>query len=151
MFFFASRRRHTRCALVTGVQTCALPIYAARGDAPATAAVAGGPRYGLSTVGLSYPFAAAIAKGFSDAAVAAGATPVVLDAQGSVQKQANDIDDLVAQRVKGIAIMPLDSVVAQGWVDRVGRAGVPVARSEEHTSELQSLMRISYAVFCVKK
>src|SRR3546814_3056689 len=26
MFFFASRRRHTRCALVTGVQTCALPI-----------------------------------------------------------------------------------------------------------------------------
>src|SRR3546814_8445094 len=30
-FFFSSRRRHTRCALVTGVQTCALPIY---GDAP---------------------------------------------------------------------------------------------------------------------
>src|SRR3546814_7489370 len=26
-FFFASRRRHTRCALVTGVQTCALPIW----------------------------------------------------------------------------------------------------------------------------
>src|SRR3546814_1917084 len=25
-FFFSSRRRHTRCALVTGVQTCALPI-----------------------------------------------------------------------------------------------------------------------------
>src|SRR3546814_1348785 len=28
---------------------------------------------------------------------------------------------------------------------------VPFARSEEHTSELQSLMRISYAVFCLKK
>src|SRR3546814_2685450 len=28
MFFFSSRRRHTRCALVTGVQTCALPIFA---------------------------------------------------------------------------------------------------------------------------
>src|SRR3546814_3344657 len=27
----------------------------------------------------------------------------------------------------------------------------PLARSEEHTSELQSLMRISYAVFCLKK
>src|SRR3546814_2775410 len=26
VFFFSSRRRHTRCALVTGVQTCALPI-----------------------------------------------------------------------------------------------------------------------------
>src|SRR3546814_1489352 len=30
-FFFSSRRRHTRCALVTGVQTCALPIFL-RGD-----------------------------------------------------------------------------------------------------------------------
>src|SRR3546814_3082276 len=29
LFFFSSRRRHTRCALVTGVQTCALPISAA--------------------------------------------------------------------------------------------------------------------------
>src|SRR3546814_7032898 len=30
-FFFSSRRRHTRCALVTGVQTCALPIYSLEG------------------------------------------------------------------------------------------------------------------------
>jgi ribose transport system substrate-binding protein len=103
-----------------------------RGTARATAAVppvavAGAPRYGLSTVGLSYPFAAAIAKGFADAATRAGATAVVLDARGGVQKQANDIDDLIAQGVKGVAIMPLDSVVAQGWVDRVRQAGVPVA------------------------
>src|SRR3546814_2660334 len=36
---------------------------------------------------------------------------------------------------------------------QVSFAGVPVGqvRSEEHTSELQSLMRISYAVFCLKK
>src|SRR3546814_8339853 len=27
VLFFSSRRRHTRCALVTGVQTCALPIF----------------------------------------------------------------------------------------------------------------------------
>src|SRR3546814_7892645 len=34
LFFFSSRRRHTRCALVTGVQTCALPISRVRlGDA----------------------------------------------------------------------------------------------------------------------
>src|SRR3546814_3613793 len=34
IFFFSSRRRHTRCALVTGVQTCALPIFRIRhGDA----------------------------------------------------------------------------------------------------------------------
>src|SRR3546814_2109874 len=31
------------------------------------------------------------------------------------------------------------------------RSGEGLARSEEHTSELQSLMRISYAVFCLKK
>lgn len=117
------------CALVFAVAIASLAglRYAASASAPATAAKSGGPRYGLSSVGLSYPFAAAIAKGFSDAAAEAGATAVILDAQGEVQKQANDIDDLVAQGVKGIAIMPLDSVVAQGWVERVGRAGVPVA------------------------
>src|SRR3546814_15145747 len=36
-FFFSSRRRHTRCALVTGVQTCALPIYTVRYAAGVTA------------------------------------------------------------------------------------------------------------------
>src|SRR3546814_2076523 len=35
-FFFSSRRLHTRCALVTGVQTCALPIFASTAkDLPA--------------------------------------------------------------------------------------------------------------------
>src|SRR3546814_9965759 len=32
LFFFSSRRRHTRCALVTGVQTCALPICLREGQ-----------------------------------------------------------------------------------------------------------------------
>src|SRR3546814_5814970 len=32
LFFFSSRRRHTRCALVTGVQTCALPISPIEAD-----------------------------------------------------------------------------------------------------------------------
>src|SRR3546814_7281062 len=35
------------------------------------------------------------------------------------------------------------------WILR--NSPVPIGRSEEHTSELQSLMRISYAVFCLKK
>src|SRR3546814_2551424 len=48
VFFFSSRRRHTRCALVTGVQTCALPIslYLAKELAPfdiTVNAVAPGP------------------------------------------------------------------------------------------------------------
>src|SRR3546814_1510560 len=38
------------------------------------------------------------------------------------------------------------------WLNRKRPAGVtPALRSEEHTSELQSLMRISYAVFCLTK
>lgn len=82
--------------------------------------------FGLSTVGLSYPFAAAIAKGFRDAAQRVGVRASVLDAQGRVQKQANDIDDLIGERVDGIAVMPLDSVVAQSWVDRAANAGIAV-------------------------
>src|SRR3546814_10300979 len=46
-----------------------------------------------------------------------------------------------------------DPVVEEAW--RAGRGARhparPQGRSEEHTSELQSLMRISYAVFCLKK
>src|SRR3546814_9915081 len=37
------------------------------------------------------------------------------------------------------------------WVAALLAALLPIDRSEEHTSELQSLMRISYAVFCLKK
>src|SRR3546814_10429072 len=38
-FFFSSRRRHTRCALVTGVQTCALPILLMVGSVAVFAAM----------------------------------------------------------------------------------------------------------------
>src|SRR3546814_3150938 len=37
------------------------------------------------------------------------------------------------------------------WISTSAHHAASVARSEEHTSELQSLMRISYAVFCLKK
>src|SRR3546814_620205 len=39
LFCFSSRRRHTRCALVTGVQTCALPIYGAESFVAQTGAI----------------------------------------------------------------------------------------------------------------
>src|SRR3546814_2777899 len=48
--FFSSRRRHTRCALVTGVQTCALPILVEGGVRNVAAAELG--RTGWGTVGL---------------------------------------------------------------------------------------------------
>src|SRR3546814_2837560 len=44
----------------------------------------------------------------------------------------------------------LDVLVSEGAGIRPAPIGL-VLRSEEHTSELQSLMRISYAVFCLKK
>src|SRR3546814_944310 len=37
------------------------------------------------------------------------------------------------------------------WMSQIKPVAERVGRSEEHTSELQSLMRISYAVFCLKK
>src|SRR3546814_3926763 len=40
---------------------------------------------------------------------------------------------------------------ANALLEKVGQAASRGYRSEEHTSELQSLMRISYAVFCLKK
>src|SRR3546814_7935518 len=43
VFFFSSRRRHTSCALVTGVQTCALPISRARSIGRRTAILARPP------------------------------------------------------------------------------------------------------------
>src|SRR3546814_3296243 len=45
----------------------------------------------------------------------------------------------------------LVAAVAEGSSARAAAARFQVSRSEEHTSELQSLMRISYAVFCLKK
>src|SRR3546814_5737317 len=47
----------------------------------------------------------------------------------------------------GITILAL-SLIRLGW--RFGHPW-PAFRSEEHTSELQSLMRISYVIFCLKK
>src|SRR3546814_7775943 len=56
-----------------------------------------------------------------------------------------------------VACSPLQQIAHQ-QIDRQvgvthlgGLCGVEALRSEEHTSELQSLMRISYAVFCLKK
>src|SRR3546814_3450223 len=65
---------------------------------------------------------------------------------------------LAARRVGGRAVDRADFAVGKGFGIKgrglLGIAFVPEAegkRSEEHTSELQSLMRISYAVFCLKK
>src|SRR3546814_1373982 len=47
--------------------------------------------------------------------------------------------------------VPLDLFISDNSRFESSRPGGVAMRSEEHTSELQSLMRISYAVFCLKK
>src|SRR3546814_10256980 len=60
--------------------------------------------------------------------------------------RADSPSNRVNLRFTDVEIAVLDHRAAQRGVDRAGWI-----RSEEHTSELQSLMRISYAVFCLKK
>src|SRR3546814_9545672 len=51
-----------------------------------------------------------------------------------------------------LAANPKAAFVRRYWPDQPDRSGAICSnRSEEHTSELQSLMHISYAVFCLKK
>src|SRR3546814_6723957 len=70
-------------------------------------------------------------------------TPVIVDAGGrSLSAIATAMKDLAARAREG----KLQPHEYQG-----GTASLSNLRSEEQTSELQSLMRISYAVFCLKK
>src|SRR3546814_6579743 len=69
--------------------------------------------------------------------------------------QLDEVEDLAVEHRPHRACGVVDRLVAGGQVDdrksRVRQADAGFGRSEEHTSELQSLMRISYAVFCLKK
>src|SRR3546814_8900554 len=63
------------------------------------------------------------------------------------------VEDLLAEKAAGgfdAAFVAIGAHVAK-HVDIPARDAARVMRSEERTSELQSLMRISYAVFCLKK
>src|SRR3546814_6108531 len=53
--------------------------------------------------------------------------------------------------VQGITALARDKPHQDARLELEGKAARLLARSEEHTSELQSLMRNSYAVFCLKK
>src|SRR3546814_3684385 len=108
VFYLSSRRRHTRCALVTGVQTCALPICL---GISSTDWVKNGDRWTVTAVNTS----------------------------GAIR----------ARHLRSGLYITLPATYVSEHVE-LGYA-TTVHRSEEHTSELQSLMRISYAVFCLKK
>jgi ribose transport system substrate-binding protein len=87
-------------------------------SAMAGAAVAKDITLGFVAASMQYPYNASVAKGFQEAAKELGAKTIVLDPKGSVEKQGNAIDDLITQKVDGVAAILLDSVVAKTWVDR---------------------------------
>src|SRR3546814_3396134 len=118
--FFTSRRRHTRCALVTGVQTCALPISLLHHRLAL-------PRQGFQVSGVKQKRLAIKADRFACQSL----------------KPRN-----LSQRIKRSAITRING---KRSFERIIGARQIDHRSEEHTSELQSLMRISYAVFCLNK
>src|SRR3546814_7258603 len=135
LFLFSSRRRHTRCALVTGVQTCALPIYGRQGRRPSRA------RAYFMIAGRRLH--AIVRTGFHQVAVAVGHLGrLVLD------PDANPRGRVGLVRSRHLAGLPFIMAARRLLRENGGRKG---CRSEEHTSELQSLMRLSYAVFCLKK
>src|SRR3546814_6655348 len=116
-------RRHTRCALVTGFQTCSLPIF------PADC-------YGR----LSFATCSAIVR-TDDARTHTGSRCCSSPACGGLQDP---------RQPRPRSPQCADASQTPGRPDRRLDPRVRV-RSEEHTSELQSLMRISYAVFCLQK
>src|SRR3546814_9147905 len=72
--------------------------------------------------------------------------PGVLDPQGKAIEHA--LDNL---GFSGVEAARAGKVIELDLADGTSDADIDAMRSEEHTSELQSLMRISYAVFCLKK
>jgi len=80
---------------------------------------------GVSNLGLSFPFPAAISKGIKAEAERLGVKVVELDAKGDTNRQANTVQDLIAQKPDGILLLPLDSAVAQGLVRQIEQAGIP--------------------------
>src|SRR3546814_9395278 len=79
-----------------------------------------------------------------DADARAAALPQKVAQQGRLAAPEKAGDDSERDRIMHVAGLP-------GSHRSADRSGVRKDRSEEHTSELQSLMRISYAVFCLKK
>src|SRR3546814_5319858 len=142
-FLFSSRRRHTRCALVTGVQTCALPIYAGTPDDPLVIRI----ETEAATV-LMYPnpFSSLINI---EGEIHGGDATQTSNTSHRVQLKVYDVTGgLVLERLPERVTGNRFHIT---WNGRNAGGQSCRPRSEEHTSELQSLMRISYAVFCLKK
>lgn len=85
--------------------------------------------FGLIPNTMAYPYDVVLVNGFKEKAEANGVKVILLDPKMSVETQANQIDDLLLQKVDGIAFMPNDSVTVQSLVDKVADAGIPIVAS----------------------
>src|SRR3546814_2919347 len=140
-FFFSSRRRHTRCALVTGVQTCALPICSGLVITQEKAYLLESRLNPVARKwdldGVDALIAALRSK--KDERLAVDVTDAMTTNESFFFR-----DNRPFEQFKNVVLPHLLEA-------RAGRKQIRIWRSEEHTSELQSLMRISYAVFCLNK
>src|SRR3546814_6341249 len=73
-----------------------------------------------------------------------------IDPEGELTSEVKSVER-EAGREPGASASEAAPSAEAGKDGNAGRAAATMTRSEEHTSELQSLMRISYAVFCLKK
>jgi len=74
---------------------------------------------------MQFPYDAALGKGFQEECQKLGCKAIVIDGRANVERQGNAIDDLIAQKVDGIAMIATDAVVAVNWVDRLGDVKIP--------------------------
>src|SRR3546814_2433858 len=133
LFFFSSRRRHTSCALVTGVQTCALPICPGLINVDFADVKTVMSNRGMSMMGIGM----ASGEDRAERAVEMALSSPLLD-------------DIELHGAQGLLVnVTCDESLSLEEYEYISARVSEIARSEEHTSELQSLMRISYAVFCL--
>jgi ribose transport system substrate-binding protein len=123
----------TVALLVTGAAVtagCGSSTSSGSGGSTTTAASKGAPKnvvIGLSNQTMAVTFPVGLAKGAQREADKVGAKLVVLDSKGDVQKQGSDMQDLGAQKVSGILLVPNSPGPAKAMVDRAAAAGIPVA------------------------
>src|SRR3546814_4315351 len=136
-FFFSSRRRHTRYALVTGVQTCALPISTRRGRSALTGAGLALRRFAIPAFPLS-PLSLSSSSPLPSRSAASDACSQYMPACGQVTVNAPSASVVVV-----MSLTWSRQRVAPGITVNLRPAvGLPSSnsRSEEHTYELQSLI-----------
>src|SRR3546814_7304715 len=137
------------CALVTGVQTCALPISAIERDEAQHMLERALDFSSIATWQLDPRTDALRWHGATAALWGADYESALATGEGFYARVHPGDRDAVRSALQE-SIATGDPYAMEYRIDHPER-GVRWIRSEENTSELQSLMRISYAVFCLKK